>query len=54
MCKDLLIQDSHLLRFIFPYNSNSSIHYIEYLTVLHYFVPKPLKYNGCILYILKG
>ena len=53
MCKDLLIQDFHLLRFIFPYNSNSSIHYIEYLTVLLYFVPQPLKYNGCILDIFK-
>lgn len=53
MCKDLLIQDFHLLRFTFPDNSNSSIHYIEYLTVLHYFVPQPLKYNGCILDIFK-
>ena len=53
MCKDLLIQDFHLLRFIFPDNSNSSIHYIEYLTVLHNSVPQPLKYNGCILDIFK-
>ena len=53
MCKDLLIQDFHLLRSTFPNSSNSSIHYIEYLTVLHYFVPQPLKYNGCILDIFK-
>ena len=53
MCKDLLVQDFHLLRFAFPDNSNSSIHYIEYLTVLHYSVPKPHKYTGCILDIFK-
>ena len=53
MCKDLLIQDFHLLWFTFPNNSNSSLHYIEYLTVLHYLVPLPLKYNGCILDIFK-
>ena len=53
MCKDLLVQDFHLLRFAFPDNSNSSIHYIEYLTVLHYSVPQPPKYNDCILDIFK-
>ena len=53
MCKDLLVQDFHLLRFAFPDNSNLSIHYIEYLTVLHYSVPQPPKYNGCILDIFK-
>ena len=53
MYKDLLVQDFHLLRFAFPDNSNSSIHYIEYLTVLHYSVPQPPKYNGCILDIFK-
>ena len=53
MCKDLLVQDFHLLRFAFPDISNSSIHYIEYLTVLHYSVPQPPKYNGCILDIFK-
>ena len=53
MCKDLLVQDFHLLWFAFPDNSNSSIHYIEYLTVLHYSVPQPPKYNGCILDIFK-
>ncbi len=53
MCKELLVQDFHLLRFAFPDNSNSSIHYNEYLTVLHYSVPQPPKYNGCILDIFK-
>ena len=53
MCKDLLVQDFHLLRFAFPDNSNSSTHHIEYLTVLHYSVPQPPKYNGCILDIFK-
>ena len=53
MCKDLPIQDFHLLRLTFPDYSSLSIHYIEYLTVLHHSVPQPLKYNGCILDIFK-